>query len=55
MQMAIDTPLAVFLNGSNRIFWGYLVVSAVIAIGWYAFKVGAISAPKLKAYWLNAD
>lgn len=55
MQMAIDTPLAVFLNGGQRIFWGYLVVSAVIAITWYVFKVGAISAPKLKAYWLNAD
>lgn len=55
MQMVIDTPLALFMNGSNRIFWGYLIVSAVIAIGWYVFKVGAISAPTLKAYWFNAD
>ncbi|MBB1272026.1 sterol desaturase family protein [Psychromonas sp. SR45-3] len=55
MQMAIDTPLALFMNGSSRIFWGYLIVSTVIAIGWYVFKVGAISAPTLKAYWFNAD
>ncbi|MEL0659432.1 sterol desaturase family protein [Psychromonas arctica] len=53
--MAIDTPLALFMNGSSRIFWGYLIVSTVIAIGWYVFKVGAISAPTLKAYWFNAD
>jgi len=55
MQMEIDTLLALFLNGSNRIFWGYLLVSAVIAVIWYVLCVGAISMPQLKAYWLNSD
>lgn len=55
MQMEIDTLLALFLHGSNRIFWGYLLVSAVIAVIWYVMSVGAISIPQLKAYWLNPD
>ena len=55
MPMVIDTPLALLMNGSNRIFWGYLIASAVIALGWYALRVGSISIPKLKAYWFNAD
>lgn len=55
MQMAIDTPLALFLNGSQRIFWGYLVASALIAVVWYVSKGRTISGSTLKAYWLNAD
>jgi len=55
MQMAIDTPLAVFLNGSQRIFWGYLAVSAVIAVIWYMFQGHSFSKSALKTYWLSAD
>lgn len=55
MQMAIDTPLALFLNGSQRIFWGYLAVSALIATVWYLWKGRSVSLSTLKAYWLNAD
>jgi len=53
--MVIDTPLALFMEGNNRIFWVYLLASAVIAFAWYVVNVGAISIPKLKGYWLNAD
>ncbi|TEW54841.1 fatty acid hydroxylase family protein [Psychromonas sp. RZ22] len=55
MQMVIDTPLSLFLEGSNRIFWGYLIVSAIIAAVWHIYNVGTISFSKLKDYWLNAD
>jgi len=53
--MEIDSLLALFLNGSQRIFWGYLLASAVIAVIWYVLQKGAIAIPQLKAYWLNAD
>ncbi|AZG36417.1 sterol desaturase family protein [Shewanella psychromarinicola] len=55
MQMEIDTPLNLFLNGSNRIFWGYLIASVLIASVWYIRKDRSISLSRLKAYWLNAD
>lgn len=53
--MAIDTPLALFLNGSQRIFWGYLVTSALIATVWCLWQGRTISVSNLKAYWLNSD
>lgn len=55
MQMAIDTPLALFLNGSQRIFWGYLIASALIATIWYVLQGRQFSVANMKAYWLNAD
>jgi len=53
--MAIDSPLALFLNGSNRIFWGYLIVSAFIAIIWLIAQGQKVSVARFKAYWWNAD
>jgi len=53
--MVIDTPLALFLNGSDRIFWGYLIASALIATVWYLWQGRSISVSNLRAYWLNAD
>ncbi|MDA7747043.1 sterol desaturase family protein [Psychromonas sp.] len=53
--MAIDTPLALFLNGSNRIFWGYLAASAVIAVIWLLIQGQKISLTTLKGYWLSDD
>ncbi|WP_413692880.1 sterol desaturase family protein [Psychromonas sp. KJ10-2] len=55
MPMAIDSPLALFLNGSQRIFWGYLITSAVIATVWYVWQGRKLSVANMKAYWLNAD
>jgi sterol desaturase/sphingolipid hydroxylase (fatty acid hydroxylase superfamily) len=55
MQMVIDTPLALFMEGSNRIFWGYLAASTLIAVIWLISKGRIISVSTLKAYCLNAD
>lgn len=55
MPMAIDSPLALFMNGSDRIFWGYLIVSALIATIWCISQGRSLSVSTLKAYWLNAD
>ena len=53
--MAINTPLGVFLNGSERVFWGYLLVSALVALIWYLRAGKSFSTAQLKAYWWSAD
>ena len=53
--MAIDTPLHALLSGSERVFWGYLLVSAVIALVWYIKQGKALTLTCLKGYWWSPD
>ncbi|MGB7390832.1 sterol desaturase family protein, partial [Marinomonas sp.] len=53
--MAISSPLEAFLNGSERVFWGYLLVSAIIALVWYVRQGNTLSWVQLKRYWWSLD
>lgn len=55
MPMEINTPLELFLDGSERIFWGYLLASALIALVVCLRQPEVLSLTRLKAYLWSAD
>ena len=55
MQMAIKTPLQPFLDGGERIFWGYLMLSAAIALVIFIKEGTPFSIKHMRSYFWSAD
>ena len=51
----MQTPFQSLLDGRERIFWGYLLASLLIALVLALHQREAISPARLKAYFWSAD